>query len=78
MLPGYSRSGITLNGLVVLRGETRASTVRDETDDATTPDMSMAVDEMIVWMSLHECFPHNLSVSNMVSIRKRITYQVKY
>ena len=29
--------------------------------------MSMAVDEMIVWMSQRECFPHNYSVRNMVT-----------
>ena len=29
--------------------------------------MSMAVDEMIVWMSMRECFPHNFSVRNMVT-----------
>ena len=29
--------------------------------------MSMAVDEMIVWMCQRECFPHNYSVRNMVT-----------
>ena len=29
--------------------------------------MSMAIDEMIVWMSQHGCFPPNYSVRNMVT-----------